>query len=102
MDNLKDMKDEVLVVTNASDGNKPHVVERIGQDGSLNTRAAIIETLLKREYMVRCGNPDAALPSDMICEPSEDSSCGRFSASARTSLWKPKSSSVRSCFTLSV
>lgn len=24
MDNLKDMKDEVLVMTNASDGNKPH------------------------------------------------------------------------------
>lgn len=38
MDNLKDMKDEVLVMTNASDGNTPHVVERIGQDGSLKTR----------------------------------------------------------------
>ena len=38
MDNLKDMKDEVLVVTNASDGNKPHVVERIEQDGSLKTQ----------------------------------------------------------------
>lgn len=38
MDNLKDMKDEVLVMTNASDGNTPHVVERIGQEGSLKTR----------------------------------------------------------------
>ena len=38
MDNLKDMKDEVLVMTNASDGNTPHVVERIGQNGSLKTR----------------------------------------------------------------
>ena len=38
MDNLKDMKDEVLVMTNASDGNKPHVVERIEQDGSLKTQ----------------------------------------------------------------
>ena len=38
MDNLKDMKDEVLVVTNASDGNKPHVVERVEQDGSLKTQ----------------------------------------------------------------
>ena len=38
MDNLKDMKDEVLVVTNASDNNTPHVVERIEQDGSLKTR----------------------------------------------------------------
>lgn len=38
MDNLKDMKDEVLVVTNATDGNTPHVVERIGQDGSLKTQ----------------------------------------------------------------
>ena len=38
MDNLKDMKDEVLVMTNASDGNTPHVVERIEQDGSLKTR----------------------------------------------------------------
>ena len=32
------MKDEVLVVTNASDGNKPHVVERVEQDGSLKTQ----------------------------------------------------------------
>ena len=38
LNNLKDMKDEVLVVTNASDGNKPHVVERIEQDGSLKTQ----------------------------------------------------------------
>lgn len=38
MDNLKEMKDEVLVVTNASNGNDPHVVERIEQDGSLKTR----------------------------------------------------------------
>lgn len=38
MDNLKEMKDEVLVVTNASGGNDPHVVERIEQDGSLKTR----------------------------------------------------------------
>lgn len=38
MDNLKDMKDEVLVMTNASDGNTPHVVERIEQDGSLKTQ----------------------------------------------------------------
>ena len=37
MDNLNDMKDEVLVVTNASDGNKPYVVERVEQDGSLKT-----------------------------------------------------------------
>ena len=38
MDNLKDMKDEVLVMTNVSDGNTPHVVERIEQDGTLKTR----------------------------------------------------------------
>ena len=38
MDNLKDMKDEVLVMTNTSDGNTPHVVEHIEQDGSLKTR----------------------------------------------------------------
>ena len=38
MDNLKDMKDEVLVMTNASDGNTPHVVERIEQDGSLKSQ----------------------------------------------------------------
>lgn len=38
MDNLKEMKDEVMVVTNASNGNDPHVVERIEQDGSLKTR----------------------------------------------------------------
>lgn len=38
MDKLKDMKDEVLVVTNASDGNNPQVVERIENDGALKTQ----------------------------------------------------------------
>lgn len=38
MDKLKDMKDEVLVVTNASDGNNPQVVERIENNGALKTQ----------------------------------------------------------------
>lgn len=29
MDNLKDFKNEALVVTNASDGNTPHIVQGI-------------------------------------------------------------------------
>lgn len=38
MDNLKDLKDEVLVVTNAAEGNTPHVVERVEPDGALKTK----------------------------------------------------------------
>ena len=34
MDNLKDFKNEALVVTNASDGNTPHIVQGIEPDGS--------------------------------------------------------------------
>ncbi|MCD8269302.1 MAG: hypothetical protein LUD46_13190 [Parabacteroides sp.] len=36
--NLKDLKDEVLVVTDAADGNTPHVVESIEPEGGLKTR----------------------------------------------------------------
>ena len=35
---LKDLKDEVLVVTNAAEGNTPHVVEDIEPEGGLKTR----------------------------------------------------------------
>lgn len=35
---LKDLKDEVLVMTNAAEGNTPHVVERIDPEGGLKTR----------------------------------------------------------------
>lgn len=35
---LKDLKDEVLVVTNAAEGNTPHVVEGIEPEGGLKTR----------------------------------------------------------------
>ena len=35
---LKDLKDEVLVVTNAVEGNTPHVVEDIEPEGGLKTR----------------------------------------------------------------
>lgn len=38
MDNLKDFKNEALVVTNASDGNTPHIVQGIEPDGSLRTK----------------------------------------------------------------
>ena len=35
---LKDLKDEVLVVTNAAEGNTPYVVEDIESEGGLKTR----------------------------------------------------------------
>lgn len=35
---LKDLKGEVLVVTNAAEGNTPHVVEDIEPEGGLKTR----------------------------------------------------------------
>ncbi|MDC7142026.1 hypothetical protein [Bacteroides finegoldii] len=35
---LKDLKGEVLVVTNATEGNTPHVVEDIEPEGGLKTR----------------------------------------------------------------
>lgn len=38
MDNFKDFKNEALVVTNASDGNTPHIVQDIGPDGALRTK----------------------------------------------------------------
>ena len=40
MDNLKDFKNEALVVTNASDGNTPHIVQGIEPDGSLSHQTA--------------------------------------------------------------
>ena len=77
MDNLKDMKDEVLVVTNASDGNKPHVVERVEQDGSLKTqplakakpRRRFLENRLRRRIHPRSlflsiSNGSMTTPSD--------------------------------------
>ena len=35
---LKDLKDEVLVVTNTAEGNTPHVVESVEPEGGLKTR----------------------------------------------------------------
>ena len=87
---LKDLKDEVLVVTNAAEGNTPHVVEDIEPEGGLKTRplagakpsdqfmridrnVSILETFflnMKRQFERPSDFRFYHLPADLACSSS--------------------------------